>query len=416
MKSQVSTYVEVKRVTWSKDSHGLFDYESKNVNFTKDKVENSARVYKEVNDIKIRPIKDSETEMEVENPDYLFSIIKDSENPDRFSLSTPDIQSYDSNLQNLFLIVRSLKNEEGTQRGYTLELGDILRLGRIEYKVVEYQDHTHTRHSLFDLTEANQTELGNLIVKKCETDPTGKPQCRICLMDEHDTDDILVNPCNCKGTSEYVHINCLQVWINSKVKNKSTNDSSCWYWKHLICEVCKSPFPDMVDISGRKIQLVPTCKPDSPYMLLERIFYDRTKGGDNSKMLILLSVTNEAHQIKLGRGHDCDLRENDISVSRLHAFIRYENSKFVIVDNNSKFGTLILLRKGFDIDKRKIAVQLGRTVITFSLKQSVNNAPPKLTNPMVLEKKQQQLQLQKNPDDFNGKELNDFDMNDNNLE
>ena len=57
-------------------------------------------------------------------------------------------------------------------------------------------------------------------------------------------------------------------------------------------------------------------------------------------------------------------------MSRLHAYIRYENSKFVIVDNNSKFGTLILLRRDFDIEKRKIAVQVGRTVITFSLKQS----------------------------------------------
>jgi len=70
------------------------------------------------------------------------------------------------------LIVRSLKNEEGVQRvdlkffsnisnffkGYTLELGDILRLGRIEFKVIEYQDHTLKRHSLF--------EEGDSIVKQ----------------------------------------------------------------------------------------------------------------------------------------------------------------------------------------------------------------------------------------------------------
>jgi len=71
------------------------------------------------------------------------------------------------------------------------------------------------------------------------------------------------------------------------------------------------------------------------------------------------------------------LRENDISVSRLHAFIKYQDGHFTILDNNSKFGTLIFLRKELPIEKKKkLALQLGRTVITFSLKQTtVNNVP-----------------------------------------
>ena len=35
------------------------------------------------------------------------------------------------------------------------------------------------------------------------------------------------------------------------------------------------------------------------------------------------------------------MRVNDISVSRTHAEVRYENNKFYIKDNKSKFGTLI---------------------------------------------------------------------------
>jgi len=48
----------------------------------------------------------------------------------------------------------------------------------------------------------------------------------------------------------------------------------------------------------------------------------------------------------------------------------------VIVDNNSKFGTLILLRRDLEIEKKKIAVQVGRTVITFSLKQGTSSLMP----------------------------------------
>jgi len=37
----------MKQVTWSKDSHGLFDYESKNINSIKTKVDSAARIYKD---------------------------------------------------------------------------------------------------------------------------------------------------------------------------------------------------------------------------------------------------------------------------------------------------------------------------------------------------------------------------------
>lgn len=51
-----------------------------------------------------------------------------------------------------------------------------------------------------------------------------------------------------------------------------------------------------------------------------------------------------------GRGHLCDIRISDISVSRLHAFIKYEDGNFVILDNNSKFGTLVKLLKPFRLE------------------------------------------------------------------
>jgi len=156
MKNQASSYVELKTVTWSKDSHGLFDYESKNVNFTKTKIENSSKVYKEGNEIAVKGLKESEpliSELVEKEPNYLFSVCAEGEKPgsqalslesqetEKFYLKIDENQSIENTKNNhLFLIVRSLKNEDGTQKGYPLELGDIVRLGRIEYRVIEYQD------------------------------------------------------------------------------------------------------------------------------------------------------------------------------------------------------------------------------------------------------------------------------------
>lgn len=59
----------------------------------------------------------------------------------------------------------------------------------------------------------------------------------------------------------------------------------------------------------------------------------------------VITPTPTARTVRLGRGHDSDLRINDISVSRQHAVIRFKNDGFYLQDNMSKFGTLVLVRK-----------------------------------------------------------------------
>jgi len=51
--------------------------------------------------------------------------------------------------------------------------------------------------------------------------------------------------------------------------------------------------------------------------------------------------SNEGSSLKVGRGHNCEMRVNDISVSRVHADVRFENNKFYLKDLKSKFGTLV---------------------------------------------------------------------------
>jgi hypothetical protein len=42
-----------------------------------------------------------------------------------------------------------------------------------------------------------------------------------------------------------------------------------------------------------------------------------------------------------GRGHECDIRITDISVSRFHACLKLKKNEFWIEDYTSKFGSLI---------------------------------------------------------------------------
>lgn len=60
-------------------------------------------------------------------------------------------------------------------------------------------------------------------------------------------------------------------------------------------------------------------------------------------------------------------------MSRCHAFIKYTNGKFVMEDNNSKFGTLIELSEPIEIQNQQLGVQCGRTLITVSTKMQKNS-------------------------------------------
>jgi predicted component of type VI protein secretion system len=78
----------------------------------------------------------------------------------------------------------------------------------------------------------------------------------------------------------------------------------------------------------------------------------------------------------LGRGHESDVRIADVSISRCHATISFVRGQFVLEDNNSKFGTLVAMKKPRQLDANSpTSIQMGRTVLSLSLQ-----APPDQVN------------------------------------
>ena len=121
----------------------------------------------------------------------------------------------------------------------------------------------------------------------------------------------------------------------------------------------------MIKANGYKYKLVEYEEQSGDYMVLESLNQEK----NTSRIIHIIRPSQQKLVFKLGRGHESDLRINDISVSRCHAKIKLENGKFMLEDNQSKFGTLVLIKKrtpllpGFNK-----AVQVGRTVINFSVK------------------------------------------------
>ena len=57
------------------------------------------------------------------------------------------------------------------------------------------------------------------------------------------------------------------------------------------------------------------------------------------------SHINHIEEFRIGRSVETDMKIADISVSRVHSFIRVIKDEILIDDNGSKFGTLVKVNK-----------------------------------------------------------------------
>merc|ERR1711957_919507 len=89
---------------------------------------------------------------------------------------------------------------------------------------------------------------------------------------------------------------------------------------------------------------------------------NQMKDNNNIKSIHVIQL-DQNNKITMGRGHESDVRINDISVSRSHATLTFENGKIRIRDLKSKFGTLVLIKKDLNIFESKIQLQIGRTYL-----------------------------------------------------
>jgi hypothetical protein len=92
---------------------------------------------------------------------------------------------------------------------------------------------------------------------------------------------------------------------------------SLYHCHGLFCELCKTPFPTIFNIRGKPVEVIsierPKCK---SYIVIEAF-------GKETRVVKAVYVIPGKEEIKLGRGHENDLRISDISVSRCHAFFKF---------------------------------------------------------------------------------------------
>ncbi|CAD8144799.1 unnamed protein product [Paramecium octaurelia] len=271
----------------------------------------------------------------------------------------------------LWLVVRSIQ-QKFKNPGIKLKQGDLLKFGRVKFKIREIQ--------------LNKREL------LCDSDSGGLSQsdsvlCRICCSSSDSLQNPLINPCKCTGSIKYIHLNCLKKWLKLKFQTKHSNHCMIYMWKDLECEICKFNYPPIFKSNEHHFDLIELSKPiDQNYVLMEIIQNHRQDARNNKQIqdqtwaqcngVYIITFNNngddkaiKTNQLQIGRANEMDIKINDISVSRNHGILKLIDGKLYLMDNRSKFGSLILIQQKvipLVQELNGIEIQLGRTVVQFN--------------------------------------------------
>ena len=432
--------LNVRTFTWNHDSRGLFDFESKNVfkkayrarPTTESYIINrfGSEVGMHVNSSAPGtvasffepPIASNGSVSPLRQPSDVDSrtdakpLVRVFYESGQYWLDHPD-RAQDAS-KTLWLVIRQSKYP------CALAAGDMLKMGRYKIRVKEAVTDSEAKvgkSKRFSIASTDSYDLdtqdsGDL--EEEEAPPTfslrrashplvdiqAQEVCRICY-DSGEAENPLITPCKCAGSMQYVHLKCLRKWMDGRLSvNNASSDSQAspeaagattvsYFWRNLDCELCKVSYPTSVECPSRSrsnevelVDLYELPKPDSPYIVLESNIrvpstVANAPGVTFQKGLHIMSLSKSRPAVVVGRGHDADVRINDISVSRFHSMIRLvqvsvagnnglKKQQIVIEDRGSKFGSLLAVKGPIPLEPGvPVSIQSGRTITTVTVKK-----------------------------------------------
>lgn len=244
--------------------------------------------------------------------------------------------------KNLWLVAG--KNKQDRSPGCKLREGDVIRLADYEWTITEinagepayFRSHSSTLlHSASEQT-----------------------QCKICLSCEAEADNPLVAPCSCKGSVQYLHVNCLDHWLSSKLRHMDMHYRSQYSPPAINCNVCGDPLPQNLEVNGKRFSNLGVSKPEGRYIVLR----------DTSSNEVHLWHWDECRTLGLGTGIENEIKLQGLS--DLNSKLVFKGPELRIRDVQSQFGTLVQVQKPLVVTRGDtVTVQSANVLIQVSIKR-----------------------------------------------
>ena len=250
---------------------------------------------------------------------------------------------------------------------YKLKIGNEIKLGSLLLKVRSIK-LSNLSETIDDLVLKENSNIKNPIQQSNNIDA----KCRVCLERKSnfenintDNQQILINPCNCKGDSKYIHLSCLKKWFKIRYSDKNQLTRNCILYQYSNqCEICKGIFPDVIKINQNFYDLGSFIKPEFDNYIEFELFSNNTAF---KHILICRLIPGQFAYIGKGLNNDFIFSDEDISNNHSKLFLNNKGEVF-ISDCNSKYGTLIAINDKLPIIERNdLFLQTGNSYIKLTL-------------------------------------------------
>ena len=388
---------KINCVTWGKDAHALFDYESEEIVKNIFTLGRGGKIFL-----------DNEKGTTTYEPDNqedgffltgghssssegcLINFFNEYGSHTRVTKKIKD--EYEFNKENITEVqsmiyyviaqkeLKGIKREYKSEYNYKPEIYDIIRFGRVQFIVRSMKDKSCSNDG-----ESNDIKSIFLPNDNSNLKQTLNNKVLICeLCEKKETDNInnpIIKICPCKKCP-LLHINCFKNEYLKKDKmfyysNKDYMNGSLKIVSliNFLCPLCNEPYNPIIKINSRFYNILPySFDKNIFHIVLESINF--VKDGVYCIMVIIFTFPNKKEEFFLGRGHEATFKISDISISRVHAKIYLKDENIVIDDLGSKFGTLLLARNSIDVGEmieKKMKIQIGRNVIWLDKDSSEKN-------------------------------------------
>ena len=418
--------------TWNTDTLGIFDYQNAMVSTSNNNTENEDCYYYQSGYYNYIEMHESHSEL-TKNDFLLFRTRKDrNNNYEIINALKKNMKNTKENINRLdsklwFVIKPEIEGKfENNNKSYILNENDIIKFGRKKYQVIKLNStikpilekdslsSINNRYGqIFDIS-LKKNQFCNKIITKLESETifnnsksnseekkksinlsesndtiksnqskSGKAtfndgynpeqDCRVCFSSISTKENPKLKMCNCHT---YIHYNCLKMFLktNIKVSENLYNNVTSYKSEKFNCEVCEEPYPLKFKIKFDDNEIREYClldglmlPDDTNYLILESLTYVKEK--KNLKNIFVIKLTND--EITFGRNEKNDMVDCDITISRFHAKIKYnENSGEVNIISTGKYGVLVLVKDNLKMeDDEKIYLQVGKTFARIEQKE-----------------------------------------------
>eukprot|EP00596_Hydrurales_sp_CCMP1899_P000354 CAMPEP_0119040282 /NCGR_PEP_ID=MMETSP1177-20130426/10155_1 /TAXON_ID=2985 /ORGANISM="Ochromonas sp, Strain CCMP1899" /LENGTH=941 /DNA_ID=CAMNT_0007005183 /DNA_START=421 /DNA_END=3246 /DNA_ORIENTATION=+ len=209
----------------------------------------------------------------------------------------------------------------------------------------------------------------------------------ICYMcyETHDTaEDPLVAPCDCKGDTRYLHVQCLQKWYHSSICGPTARVIRTTGNGAPACKICGTAYktafrkPDgrtanllEMETAGPYLSLVVVTRHDTNPGLFNTKFRLNFGRMANSPAEDPADIASQPNALIIGRSSSCSMVLDYRTVSTVHAILYYNEGKFFLQDRRSSNGTMVYLQEPLELPfSHPIRLRMGRSTLIIQAKRN----------------------------------------------